>query len=63
MVITEIIVFSDVQPLCLVGRWLPTPFASYPFTSPPVRHRVPSYFNWILRTNVSEEPNAYIMGV
>ena len=21
--------------------WLPTPFASFPFTSPPVRHRVP----------------------
>jgi hypothetical protein len=26
--------------------WLPTPFASLPFTSPPVRHRVPSHFNW-----------------
>jgi len=25
-------------------RWLPTPFASFPFTSPPVRHRVPSGF-------------------
>jgi len=24
------------------GCWLPTPFASFPFTSPPVRHRVPS---------------------
>ena len=23
--------------------WLPTPFASFPFTSPPVRHRVPSH--------------------
>ena len=21
--------------------WLPTPFACFPFTSPPVRHRVP----------------------
>jgi len=29
--------------------WLPTPFASFPFTSPPVRHRVPSRFNWTLR--------------
>ena len=28
--------------------WLPTPFASFPFTSPPVRHSVPSRFNWIL---------------
>jgi hypothetical protein len=24
--------------------WLPTPFASFPFTSPPVRHRAPSGF-------------------
>jgi hypothetical protein len=28
--------------------WLPTPFASFPFPSPPVRHRVPSHFNWTL---------------
>ena len=28
--------------------WLPTPFASFTFTSPPVRHRVPSHFNWTL---------------
>jgi len=27
---------------------LPTPFASFPFTSPPVRHSVPSHFNWTL---------------
>ena len=26
----------------------PTQFASFPFTSPPVRHRVPSHFNWSL---------------
>ena len=31
------------------GDWLPTPFASFPFTSPPVRHRVPSRFNWTLQ--------------
>jgi hypothetical protein len=24
------------------GCWLPTPFASFPLTSPPMRHRVPS---------------------
>jgi hypothetical protein len=24
--------------------WLPTPFYCFPFTSPPVRHRVPSHF-------------------
>ena len=30
------------------GYWLPTPFCNFPFTSPPVRHRVPSRFNWTL---------------
>jgi len=30
---------------------LPTPFASFPFNSPPVCHRVPSHFNWTLRQN------------
>ena len=29
--------------------WLPTPFASFPFTSPPMRHRVPSGFKRTLR--------------
>jgi hypothetical protein len=28
--------------------WLHTPFASFPFTSPPVRHRVPSGFKGTL---------------
>jgi hypothetical protein len=28
--------------------WLPTPLYCFPFTSPPVRHRVPSHFNWTL---------------
>jgi hypothetical protein len=28
--------------------WLPAPFACFPFTSPPVRHRVPSHFNWAI---------------
>ena len=32
------------------GYWLPTPFASFPFTSPPMRHRVPSSFNRTLPT-------------
>ena len=26
----------------------PTPFACFPFTFPPVRHSVPSHFNWTL---------------
>jgi hypothetical protein len=34
--------------------WLPTPFASFPFTSPPVRHRVPSHFNWTLSSKMSQ---------
>jgi len=37
--------------------WLPTPFTSFPFTSPPVRHRVPSHFNWTLL------PEGYLIGV
>jgi hypothetical protein len=28
--------------------WIPTPFVSPPFTSPPVRHSVTSRFNWTL---------------
>ena len=32
------------------GGWLPTPFTSFPFTSPPVHHRVPSHFKWSLPT-------------
>ena len=34
------------------GHWLPTPFASFPFTSSPVRHRVPSHFNWTLHERI-----------
>ena len=30
------------------GYWLPTAFASFPFTSSFVRHCVPSHFNWSL---------------
>jgi hypothetical protein len=28
----------------------------FPFTSPPVRHRVPSRFNWTLQTRIYEGP-------
>ena len=31
----------------------PSPFVSFPFTSPPVRHRVPSHFSWSLPTNIT----------
>ena len=36
--------------------WLPTPFASFPFTSPPVCHRVPSHSDSAL-THVQSTPN------
>jgi hypothetical protein len=29
-----------------------TPFASFPFTSRHLRHRVPSSYNWTLLTNI-----------
>jgi hypothetical protein len=29
--------------------WIPNPFASFPVTSSPVRHRVPSHFNWTVQ--------------
>jgi len=32
--------------------WLPTTFSCFPFTSPAVRHRVPSHFNWTLPNSV-----------
>jgi hypothetical protein len=31
---------------------VPTLFVSFPFTSPPVRHRVPSRFNWAVHKTV-----------
>ena len=33
--------------------WLPTPFASFPFTSPPVRHRVPPGSERALQTTTT----------
>jgi len=30
------------------------PFASFPFTFPPVRHHVPSHFNWTLRITTED---------
>jgi hypothetical protein len=40
---------------------LPTPFASFPFTSPPVRHRVPSRFNWTLRKETARLSNVNVI--
>jgi len=37
---------------CVKGYWLPTPFAIFPLTSPPVRHLVPSRFNWTLPQSI-----------
>ena len=38
--------------------WLPTPFASFSFTSSSVRHRVPSHFNWRLLLNFLNSKNS-----
>jgi hypothetical protein len=37
------------------GYWLPIPFVSFPFISPPVRHCVPSHFTWTLKTVSSKD--------
>jgi len=43
------VVMLDTQRFKIVWEcWLPTPFAIFPFTSPPVNDRVPSHFNWNL---------------
>jgi hypothetical protein len=42
--------------------WLPTPFASFPFTSPSVRHRVPSYFNLTVLNVHLFYPSGYATG-
>jgi len=34
--------------------WLPTPLACFPFTSPPVHHRVTSGFNWALHKVIAK---------
>jgi hypothetical protein len=34
------------------GYWIPTTFARFPFTSPPVRHREQSHFNWTLPISI-----------
>ena len=50
--------------------WLPTPFASFPFTSPPVRHRVPPgseralrRVDWSGLTDVLKDRNGVIFMV
>ena len=35
------------------GHWLPTPFVSFLFTSPPVHQHVPSHFNWTLTHRIT----------
>jgi hypothetical protein len=42
------------------GTSYPLHYTSLPFTSPPVRHRVPSHFNWSLRTY---DPTIYIIQI
>ena len=41
--------------------WLPTPLTCSPFTSPTMRHRVPSGFNWALPISEAHEPIFFIL--
>jgi hypothetical protein len=44
--------------------WLPTPFSCFPFTSPPVRHRVPSHFKssiWLVPWETSQDSTLSII--
>ena len=38
------------------GTGYTLPFASFPFISLPVRHRVPSHFNWTLHRTYHNTP-------
>jgi len=44
--------FVLLVPACVLqscdAYWLPTPFSCFPFTSPRLRHRVPSHFSYTL---------------
>ena len=42
--------------------WLPTPFYCFPFTSPPVRHRVPSHFKRSLPRTSATVHNVFLGG-
>ena len=44
------------------GYCLPTPFASLPFNSPLVRHRVPSRFNWTLQALTGDYQYCCVIG-
>jgi hypothetical protein len=54
-VCASVIVMLDTPCSEVVWRllWLPTPFISFLFTSPPVRHCVPLYFNWTLPSTLA----------
>ena len=38
---SALVMLDTLRPEVVWEYWLPTPFGSFPFTSPPVRHRVP----------------------
>jgi hypothetical protein len=50
-VIMVVMLYTQHVPRECEDYWLPTPFASFPFAYPPVRHRVSSHFNWSLANN------------
>ena len=45
---SAVVMLDTPRPEIVWEYWLPTPFASFPFNSRPVRHRVPSHFSWTL---------------
>ena len=40
---SALVMLDTLRPEVVWEYWLPTPYANFPFTSPPVRHRVPPY--------------------
>ena len=54
---SELVMFDTPRSEVVWEYWLPTPFARFPFTSPTVRHRVPSGFKCTLP---SEKQRKYL---
>ena len=58
---SAVVMLDTPRPEVVSEYWLPTPFASFPFTSPPVRHRVPSGFKRTLPPSLTHKnrPSIY----
>ena len=57
---SALVTLDTVRPEVVWEYWLPTPFASFPFTSPPVRHRVPSGFKRAPQQNADKYSYSFI---